>query len=519
MMRRFSDLKKIPLHDYQIEAKEFIKTHPYCALYLDMGMGKTLTTLCALLDLKPEGHILVIAPKTIARATWTDEINEWEIPVRTESLLVDEKGNALSRKKRREKYAEIYTNRPSMYFLNRELLSDLIKYITENKLAWPFPTVVIDEMQGFKSPKSERFKSLKKMRPQIKRVIGLSGTPSPNGLLDLWSQIYLLDMGARLGKTQTYYKNTFFDVAQMYNGYAVKWTPKPIMPKLNFELWIKEVYNMTADNYMFLPESDKVGINQDYQQYLAQPAMSAEDTIYSRINDICMSMKNTTVKMPQLIMQDVYVTMDEDEKKLYKELKDHSVLEFGDDTATIAANAAVLSAKLLQLASGTLYTDDVSEEGGYRTFKEIHRKKIDMCNYIVENTNSPVLIAYHFKSDAKRLLESIDGAVLFDKTPQMIHDWNDGKIKVLLIQPASAGHGLNLQKGEGHTMIWFTIPWSLEEYQQTNARLYRQGQKNNVTIYRLFTKGTLDAKVANAIKGKAMTQESLLDAIDATIHD
>ena len=211
--------------------------------------------------------------------------------------------------------------------------------------------------------------------------------------------------------------------------------------------------------------------------------------------------------------------MDEDEKKLYKELKDHSVLEFGDDTATIAANAAVLSAKLLQLASGTLYTDDVSEEGGYRTFKEIHRKKIDMCNYIVENTNSPVLIAYHFKSDAKRLLESIDGAVLFDKTPQMIHDWNDGKIKVLLIQPASAGHGLNLQKGEGHTMIWFTIPWSLEEYQQTNARLYRQGQKNNVTIYRLFTKGTLDAKVANAIKGKAMTQESLLDAIDATIHD
>ena len=232
-------MKKIPLHDYQIQAKDFIKTHKSCALYLDMGMGKTLTTLVALLEIKPSGHILVVAPKTIARATWTDEIAEWQIPVRTESLIVNEKGKGLSKAKRLKKYEEIYTNRPSMYFINRELLPDLVKHVTENKLKWPFPTVVIDEMQSFKSPKSERFKALKKVRPQIERVIGLSGTPAPNGLLDLWAQIYLLDMGERLGKTQTYYKNTFFDVTRMYNGYAIDWAPKKVMPQLPFDQWLQ----------------------------------------------------------------------------------------------------------------------------------------------------------------------------------------------------------------------------------------------------------------------------------------
>lgn len=511
-------MKKIPLHDYQIQAKDFIKQHKSCALYLDMGMGKTLTTLVALLEIKPQGHILVIAPKTIARATWTDEIAEWEIPVRTESLIVNQNGKSLSKAKRLEKYEQIYTNKPSMYFINRELLPDLVKYITDKKLKWPFPTVVIDEMQSFKSPKSERFKSLKKVRPQIERVIGLSGTPAPNGLLDLWSQIYLLDMGERLGKTQTYYKNTFFDVTRMYNGYAIDWAPKKQMPQLAFEPWLKAAYNMSVDDYQRLYPNQKDDVNGYYNAYLSNPR-SAEDEIYARISDICMSMKNTYIQLPQLIIQDVYVKMDDDEKKLYDELKAKSIIEFGDDTAAVAVNAAVLSAKLLQLASGTLYTDDTTEVDGYRNYKEIHTKKIEMCQYIVDNTNSPVLIAYHFKSDAKRLLESIDGAVLFDKTPQMIHDWNDGKIKVLLVQPASAGHGLNLQKGPGHTMIWFTIPWSLEEYQQTNARLYRQGQQNNVTIYRLFTRGTLDSHVANAIKGKAMTQDGLLDAIKATLDE
>lgn len=511
-------MKKIPLHDYQIQAKEFIKQHPFCALYLDMGMGKTLTTLCALLDIKPQGHILIVAPKTIARATWLDEIHEWEIPVRTESLIVNEKGKDLSKKKRLEKYAEILTNKPSMYFINREMISNLVNYFVDNKLPWPFPTVVIDEMQSFKSPKSERFKALKKVRPQITRVIGLSGTPSPNGLLDLWSQMYLLDMGERLGRTQTYYKNTFFDVARMYNGYAIDWTPKKQMPQLAFDQWLQAAYNISINDYQRMYQNQKDVINQNYNSYLSLP-VSAEEEIYRRIGDICMSMKNTSLQMPQLIMQDVFVTMDEDEKNLYNELKAKSVIEFGDDTATVAVNAAVLSAKLLQLASGSLYTDDTTEVDGYRVYKEIHTKKLEMCKYIVDNTNSPVLIAYHFKCDAKRLLESIDGAVLFDKTPEMIHDWNDGKIKVLLIQPASAGHGLNLQKGAGHTMIWFTIPWSLEEYQQTNARLYRQGQKNNVTIYRLFTKGTLDTHVANAINGKAMTQDALLEAIEATLEE
>lgn len=511
-------MKKIPLHDYQIHAKEFIKQHPYCALYLDMGMGKTLTTLCAMLDIRPAGHILVIAPKTIARATWIDEIREWQIPVRTESFIVNEKGKALSKKKRIEKYEAMHSATPAMYFINRELLPDLVNYVVEKKLDWPFPTVIIDEMQSFKSAKSNRFKALKKVRPQVTRLVGLSGTPAPNGLLDLWSQIWLLDMGDRLGRTQTYYKNTFFDVTRMYNGYAIDWAPKKIMPHLAFEPWLNQAYGMDYNGYQALHPSHQQDITRYYYDYLSIEK-SAEDEIYERIGDICLSMKNNSVPMPDLIVQDVYVDMDEDERKVYNELKANSILEFDDDTATVAANAAVLSAKLLQLASGTLYTDDTTEYGGYRTYKEIHTKKIDICQHIVENTGSPVLIAYHFKSDAKRLLENIDGAVLFDKTPEMIHDWNDGKIKVLLIQPASAGHGLNLQKGSGHTLIWFTIPWSLEEYQQTNARLYRQGQQHDVTMYRLFTRGTLDSHVANAINGKAMTQDSLLNAIEAVLEE
>lgn len=513
-------MKKIPLHDYQVEAKEFIKAHPYCGVLLDMGMGKTLTTLVSLLEIKPEGHILVIAPKTIARSTWLDEIKEWEIPVRTQSLIVNEKGNNLTKAKRLEKYAAIETTLPSMYFINRELLPDLVKYITDHKMKWPFPTVVVDELQSFKSPKSERFKALKKMRPQIKRFIGLTGTPAPNGLLDLWSQIYLMDMGERLGKTQTAYKNTFFDVTRMYNGYAIEWKPKQVMPSMPFEEWIYRNYQITENIYYTLSEQEKHDFAIMYQNYF-QTRRSAEEEIYARISDICMSIKNYSVNLPSLIMQDVFVTMDEKEKELYAELKKESVLEFKDgdtiEAEVVAANAAVLQAKLLQLASGTLYTDDTTEINGYRTYKEIHTKKIEMCQYIVENTNSPVIIAYHYKCDAKRLLESIDGAVLFNKTPEMIHDWNAGKIKVLLIQPASAGHGLNLQKGDGHTLIWFTIPWSLEEYQQTNARLYRQGQKNPVTIYRLFTKGTLDSYVAKNVNNKSLTQKALLDALEMEI--
>ena len=512
-----SNLKNITLHDYQIEVKEFIKTHPYCGVFLDMGMGKTLSTLVALMEIQPEGNILVVAPKTIARSTWVDEIHDWEIPVRTESLIVNEKGNDLSKKKRLEKYAAIAASQPAMYFINRELFADLVDYFVDNKLPWPFPTVVIDELQSFKSPKSARFKAGKKIRPQVKRFIGLTGTPAPNGLLDLWSQIYLMDMGKRLGRSQAAYKHTFFDETRYYNGYPIDWEPKCVMPPMPFEDWLNDTYQITPETYMTFSRQDQTAYMDLYRSYAMSP-ISAKDEIYRRIDDICISMKNTSVAMPDLIMQDVFVTMDEKEKKLYDELKKESVLSFMDgdivESEVVAANAAVLQAKLIQLASGSLYTDDTTEVDGYRTYKEIHTKKIDMCNYIVENTNSPVLIAYHYKCDAKRLLESIPGAVLFDKTPEMIHDWNNDKIKVMLIQPASAGHGLNLQKGSGHTMIWFTIPWSLEEYEQTNARLYRQGQKNNVTIYRIFTKGTFDTYVAKKIKDKSMTQRDLLDALE-----
>ena len=460
----------VNLHDYQKFAHDFIVTHPYAGLFLDMGMGKTLTTLSALYDINPSGHVLVIAPVNIARSTWLEEIRKWNLPLRTKSLVVNDNDKKLTKQKRHAIYEDAKTAPPTVYFINRELVGDIVGYFEKD---WIFPFVILDEAQSFKSYTSARFKALKKVRPQIRRLVELTGTPSPNGLMDLWSQIYLLDQGERLGRTITEYRNAYFIPGLVMNGYPVQWKPKP----------------------------------------------GAEDAIYSRISDIVISMKNTALRLPPLTFNNVKVYMEPDELKLYKEMKKEFMLTFenGDDddpTEVIAANAAVLSAKLRQMASGALYTD---EEHNY---KIIHRRKLEHVAYLLRSTSTPVLIAYHFHTD-RIMLETYLTALgfepqVFDGSTAMYRAWNAGKIPIMMLHPASAGHGLNFQDG-GHTLIWYTMPWSLEEYLQTNARVYRQGQKEPVVIHHILTANTIDERVLGALEKKDMSQARLIEAVLAEV--
>lgn len=432
----------------------------------------TRITLSALYDLNPTGHVLVIAPINIARSTWIDEIKKWNMPLRYKSLIVNERGKKLTRKKRLELYEKVLDEPPTVYFINRDLVSDLVENapVRNGRKIWAFPNVVIDEFQSFKSHSSERFKSLAMVRPCIQRLIGLTGTPTPKGLMDLWAEIYLLDGGQRLGKNITEFRNRFFNPGLRVNGVVVNWIPK----------------------------------------------LGAEEYIYNAISDLVISMKNTNLTLPPVTYNNINVYMDTNEEQLYKTMVRDMVLEVAPGEKVIAANAAVLTAKLSQMASGALYTDDK------HNFIKIHSKKLETCEYVINNTSSPVLVAYHFQSDKTMLLEHLHKAGIdaraFDGTPEMIHEWNAGNIPVMLLQPASAGHGLNLQDG-GHTLIWYTIPWSLEEYLQTNARLYRQGQQYPVVIHHLLTHGTIDHKILQSINKKDLSQQALLEAVKFVVDE
>lgn len=431
----------------------------------------TRITLSALYDLNPTGHVLVIAPINIAKSTWIDEIKKWNMPLRYKSLILNEKGKKLTRKKRLELYEQVLNEPPTIYFINRDLVADLVENcpVRNGHKIWAFPNVIIDELQSFKSYSSERFKALQKVRPCIQRLIGLTGTPTPKGLMDLWAEIYLMDQGQRLGKNITTYRNTFFFPGRRVNNIPVEWIPKP----------------------------------------------NAEDYIHNAISDIVISMKNTNLTLPP-VYNDINVYMDPDEEDVYKRMMRDKVLEVAPGQKIMAANAAVLTAKLSQMASGALYIDNK------HNFVKIHTKKLEICEYIINNTGSPVLIAYHFQSDKAMLLEYLKKAGInvkaFDGSPNMIYEWNAGKIPVMLLQPASAGHGLNLQDG-GHTLIWYTIPWSLEEYLQTNARLHRQGQQHTVVIHHLLTYGTIDHKILASIKKKDMSQQALLEAVRYVVEE
>lgn len=440
-------------HNYQRFAAEFILEHPVCCLMLDMGLGKTVVTLSALWDLALDyfdiGKVLVIAPKRVATDTWPRELSKWEhLTGLTASLVV---GNRQQREKALDRPA-------SLYIINRENVC----WLVENH-RWDFDTVVIDELSGFKSNRTERFKAMKKVRPLVHRVIGLTGTPAPNSLLDLWPEMYLLDMGQRLGRFVTGYRERFF-------------TPD----KRNREI-----------------------------VYSYKPREGAEDAIYSLISDICISMKAVDyLDMPERIDNRIEVEMSAKEKKIYDDFCRDMVVQIGDEELD-AVNAGVLSGKLLQMANGAVYGDD-------RRVLPIHSRKLDALEDLVEAANGkPLLVAYWYKHDLARIREHFPEARCID-TSKDISDWNAGKVPMALIHPASAGHGLNLQEG-GCTIVWYGLTWSLELYQQLNARLWRQGQKHTVVIHHIITKGTHDEDVMKALENKDMRQSNLIAAVRARI--
>lgn len=466
------------LHDYQRIAKNFIMTHPKSGLFLDVGFGKTLITLSALLDLamlgQISGHILIIAPKAVARSTWLDEMKKWNINANTVSLIINDKGKQLTKAKRIARYEEIASHPSAFYFINRELIADLVKWHSDNKRPWPFPTVVIDELHSFKSHSSQRFKAIKSVSGCISRLIGLTGTPKPNSLMDLWSQIYLMDGGQRLGKNITEYRNTFFYPGLAINGVTVKWNPK----------------------------------------------QGAEDEIYNRIKDLVISVKNPNIILPSITYNDINCYMSNDETDVYKSFVRDRVMTVtdnnGNESVAKASNAGVLVSRLSQMASGTIYINDTHE------YIPIHQRKLEQLEYIINNTGSPILVAYFFKSDLDQITKYMKNAQipteLFDGSSEMQARWNNGMIPVMLMQPASTGCGVNIQYG-GHTLVWYTLPTSLEQYIQTNGRLARQGQNFPVMIHHLLTFGTIDRHNLHNLEKKDISEQALKAAVAATVDD
>ena len=445
-------MKFVP-HDYQKYAVEYIKSHPVTALFLDMGLGKAVTTLTAIRDLMYDTfevqRVMVIAPLRVARDTWPGEIKKWDhLKELTYSVVV---GSVAERKRALQQDADIYiVNRENLVWLYENCRLD-------------FDMVVLDELSSFKNAQSKRFKAMKAMRPKVKRIVGLTGTPSGNGLMDLWAEFRLLDMGERLGRYISQYRNLYF---------------KP--DKRN---------GMVVFSYKPLP--------------------GAEEAIYHQIADITVSMKaNDYLKMPELVSVTKEVTLSEKEQKRYDELKKSLVLDLPDGEVT-AANAASLTMKLSQIANGAIYTDD-------KDVVKIHDRKLDALEDLVESANGrPVLVAYWFKHDKDRIQKRMQAREL--KEPQDFTDWNAGKIPVALIHPASAGHGLNLQQG-GSILIWFGLTWSLELYQQTNARLWRQGQKSRtVIVQHIVARDTIDERILKVLEHKDGTQAALIDAVKADL--
>ncbi len=459
-------LRREQLHQYQETGLEHILNNPFCGLFLEMGLGKTVTTLTAIdiliyEDLAIE-KVLVIAPKRVAESVWSAEIENWE---HLKHLKVSRViGNEKQRRQALSETADIYT-------IGRDNVAWLCGMFGGSDL--PFDMLVIDESSSFKNPKSQRFKALKLVQPSFDRVVLLTGTPAPNGLIDLWSQLYLLDRGERLGKYISRYREAFF---------------KP--DKRNGEI----VYSYK--------------LQQD-----------SEQLIFDKIDDICMSMKKKDyLDLPPVINNYIEIPFTSAVQKKYNEFEKDQVLTLFEDQdleeGISAVNAAALSNKLLQFSNGAIY--DNTEE---KNWHEVHKLKLVETENIIEAAGGkPVLIFRSYKHDLIRLekhLKKYKPKQL--KTDQDIKDWNAGKIQVMLMHPASGGHGLNLQAG-GSIIIWFGLTWSLELYQQANARLDRQGQKNQVIIHHLTCKGTIDADVAKAIDKKTDKQDGLMKAIKARIR-
>lgn len=441
-------------HEYQTYATNFILEHPVAAVLLEMGLGKSVITLTAIYELMLNRFevekVLVIAPLRVARDTWPAEIEKWEhLKGLTYSVAIGTEAERLAALKR-----------PAhLYLINRENVDWLI---TKSHLPFDYDMVVIDELSSFKSYAAKRFKSLLKVRPTVKRMVGLTGTPSGNGLMDLWAEFRVLDMGQRLGRYITHYRNNFFVPDKRNQQMIFSYKPKP----------------------------------------------GAEDAIYKLISDITISMKSADfLKMPECIINEVPVALSEKEWSVYHDLREDMVVALKDEEID-AVNAAALSGKLLQMANGAVYNEE-------KEVIRIHDRKLDALEDLIEAANGkPVLVAYWYNHDLQRIKQRF--SVREIKTSQDIKDWNNGKIPVAVIHPASAGHGLNIQFG-GSTIIWFGLTWSLELYQQTNARLWRQGQNDTVVIHHIIAKDTIDEDVMAALRKKEKIQSALIDSVKARI--
>ena len=427
-------------HDYQKFAVDFIETHPQAAVLLECGLGKTSITLTALNDMMFDRFeirkVLIIAPIRVCKNSWAAEISKWDhLKGLTYSLVLGSRDQRLA----------ALRQKADLYIINRENVQWLIE---SSGMPFDFDMVVIDELSSFKNHQSKRFKALRKVRPFVKRIVGLTGTPCSNGLMELWAQFRLLDKGVRLGKRIGQYRDAYF-------------TP-------------------------------------DWNGFTYSPRKGAEKEIYAKIADISISMKTTDhLKMPELVMVADKVELDEPIAAIYKDMEQDMCLDFTRDSIT-AANAGVLCGKLTQLASGS--------------------HKLDALEDLIEAQNEkPVLIAYWYKHERDSIMERFDCREI--KTDADIADWNKGKIPVALIQPSSAGHGLNLQSG-GSTIIWYTMPWSLELYQQTNARLWRQGQQSEtVVIHHLVAAGTIDEDIMKVLENKDKTQAAMMKAVKARVRE
>ena len=447
-------------HDYQTYATDFILSHPVSAVLLDMGLGKSVITLTAIFDLCLDSFlirkVLVIAPLRVARDTWPAEIRKWDhLRGLTFSVAV---GTELERKAALMQDA-------SVFIINRENVQWLVD---QSDLPFDYDMVVIDELSSFKSYQAKRFRALLKVRPGVRRIVGLTGTPSSNGLMDLWAEYRILDFGQRLGRFITHYRNRFF-APDKRNGSIV---------------------------------------------YSYKPLPGAEEQIYDAISDITISMKAADhLRMPGLVINEVRVSLSDEEWETYKTMKTDLVVSLGGKEID-AVNAASLANKLCQMANGAVYADD-------KKVIPLHDRKLDALEDLIEAANGkPVLVAYWFKHDLDRITERLHKLHIpfarADKS-ESIERWNRGELPVMLIHPASAGHGLNLQSG-GCTLVWYGLTWSLELYQQTNARLWRQGQKSTVVIHHIIAEGTIDERIMATLRQKDKTQTALMDAVKATLE-
>jgi SNF2 family DNA or RNA helicase len=453
-------MREEDLHNYQLTTSRHIITNPYCGLFLDMGLGKTVSTLTAIKKLMFEeldiNRVLVIAPKRVAENVWTTEVEKWEHLSNFKVSKI-----AGSEKKRKLALAE----KADIYTIGRDNVVWLCGQYGGSML--PFDMLVIDESSSFKNPKALRFKALRAVQPSFKRIVLLTGTPAPNGLIDLWAQLYLLDRGERLGKFLSNYRDRFFNPGQT-NGHII---------------------------YNYRLQSD------------------GEERIHELISDICISMKaEDYLKLPGVILNDIDIIFPKALQDKYDEFEKTQVLEMFEDREDITAvNAAALSNKLLQFASGAVYDEN-------KDVHVVHDLKLEAVEELIEAANGkPVLIAWIYRSNLYRLQERLKKLKPRElKTGKDIDDWNAGKIQVLLMHPASGGHGLNLQEG-GNEIIWYDQTWSSELYKQLNARLDRQGKTGVTIINRLISKKTIDTDVVKAVGNKIKTQDHLIDAVKARI--